>query len=220
MIHDIAVKGLRSLTQATLTMLLVGVVAQGQGVPSAQRRRAMERMTSAERSLIVERNPGAAREGFISTIALDSSYAAPRFNLGLLAEAEGQWSEAERWFRAYLALDSTSEWANKAKRELQGLSRKRASADDATRRAGEYDSHIELGRRLVRSGMHADALREAQQARALETRRWEAYALAAASYQATGAIPVAMQLLDSAIARAPDTDVVRLQSMKAALGRR
>jgi len=210
-------ESLRFLAAAALVAALPAS-ATAQRAPSAPRRAAAATMLAAQRSLIVDRDPGAAKAGFQSAIRQDPTFAAPRFNLGVLAEAREEWGEAAKWFGEYLALDSTSSWSARARNELAvAKTRAAANGDAVSASRAEYDRHIQLGRRLVAAAMLDDALAEAKRAHALSPNSWEAYALASAAVAPTGHLSQALALLDTAIARAPADAAAPLRSSRNSL---
>lgn len=192
--------------------------AAGQAMLSPERARASKTMLAAERALFVNKDPTAARAEFMAALQQDSTFAAPRFNLGVLAEAEEQWSDAAKWFAEYLRHDSTSASASKARGELT-VSRRRAAESQSpdVKRESDYDRHIELARRLLAAAMFDDARAEAARAHALKATGWEAYALASAAIAPSGRSAQALALLDSAIALAPPDAVPPLRASKDAL---
>lgn len=66
---------------------------------------------------------GKARVAFLKAAKLNSKFAAPRYNLALIAEEEERWSDAVLWYTAFLKLDKTSAYANVVETKIPILRR-------------------------------------------------------------------------------------------------
>jgi tetratricopeptide (TPR) repeat protein len=139
-------------------------------------------MKAAQRVLVDLHDPARARAGFLKAIEEDTTYPAPRFNLGVLAAAQERWAEAIRWFEEYLEFDATSEWATRAKAEIERAQMNQArDAEPHGVQRRRYDNTIEAGRRLLAADMASAALEQAERAAAIDSTRWEAFVLAGAA---------------------------------------
>ena len=158
------------------------VTAEQQAQQSGARARAKAAMQSAERDLVERHSPESALANFRRAIELDPSFPAPRFNLGVLAEAQEDWDGAIEWFQQYLILDADSKWAMRARDEIERARRIKAiDIANSGPQKRRYDAYIELGRRMLTGGKTVDAVIEARRAAAVDDKRWEAFALAAAA---------------------------------------
>lgn len=62
-----------------------------------------------------------AQQCYSTALHLNPNYADAHFNLALLSERKGDLLKAVRHWKAYLKLDTTGEWANIARRQLEKL---------------------------------------------------------------------------------------------------
>jgi tetratricopeptide (TPR) repeat protein len=64
-----------------------------------------------------------ARKHYLEAIRLNPRYADAYFNLALLCERNNEMLQAIGYWHSYLKLDSTSSWANAARKQLDRLKR-------------------------------------------------------------------------------------------------
>lgn len=157
---------------------------------------------AADRVLIELHEPDRAREMLLKVIEQDSTYAAPYYRLGVIAQANEQWDDAEEWFESYLERDRTSDWASRAQVEIQRIQAAREADSLAHGPQGRrYAERLALGKRLLRLGTTRGALAAAQDAAQIAPARWEAYALAGAALAQEQQFAWALAYLDTAIAK-------------------
>jgi tetratricopeptide (TPR) repeat protein len=133
--------------------------------------------------------------------ALERSGAAiePKYYLGVLAEADENWTEAERWFAEVAENDGTSIYGVRAKRELgKVVSLKKNDVTPEGKLRRKYEEAIASARLLERHGFPSEALTAAAQAEILDPSRWEAPAVAGAILLEQKQIDLAEQFLQRA----------------------
>lgn len=140
---------------------------------------AMKAMEEGKFRLYEDHDAASARRQFNIAVRLDTTFNAPRFNLGVLSEAEGKWDEAIYWFNEFLHHDRTSRFAALARAEVarskQMLAQGGPTAED------EYLAALELSKRLLVVSNARGSLAEAQRAAKLAPDKWEPYAVASAA---------------------------------------
>jgi tetratricopeptide (TPR) repeat protein len=62
-----------------------------------------------------------AQQHYTQALRLNPSYADAHFNLALLCERQGDAMKAVHHWKAYLKLDSSGQWADIARRQLERL---------------------------------------------------------------------------------------------------
>lgn len=147
---------------------------------------------------ITDKNISSAREGFQRVLKIDPTYPQPRFNLGVLAEAEDNRDETLKWFTEYLKLDQTSRYAKAARTKLARLQ----LASGAHKEQG-YDDILARARALTKAGLLKEAIAEFDQAARLDDTRWEAYALTSAILSREGLLSEAKEFEEKARQRTP-----------------
>lgn len=131
----------------------------------------------------------------------------PRYYLGVLAEADEKWSDAERWFREVAEKDATSIYGIRAKRELGKLvSLEKTDATPTGKLRRKYDEAIASARLLEHHGFPSEALTAAAQAEILDPSRWEAPAVAGAILLEQHKVDLAEQFLQRSRNLAPAKD--------------
>jgi tetratricopeptide (TPR) repeat protein len=199
------------LSAAVLLGLSAGATS-AQTPAQAQRKKAREVFLLTSAQFLEDKDRSRAREGYLQAIRIDPTYPQPRYNLGVLAEADEDWTEAAKWFTEYLRLDNLSSYATKARAELGRVGR--AQEQDSTpggRRRRQYDEAVYRGRVLLRSGRPKEAVAEASAAAKIDDARWEAYALTADALSSQGLYVEAATFIQQAIERAPAAKRVGLQ---------
>ena len=144
-----------------------------------------------------------ARAGFLAAIQADPAYAAPRYNLAMLAESDEHWDEAIKWLQEFRKLDAVSHTAVRAELEIERINVIRdldKTPEGKVKR--RYDDDITLAKRLLSIGMPKDAVREASAAARMDAGRWEAYALSGAALAAQSDYEGAAAMLQKGLDRA------------------
>ncbi len=176
-----------------------------------QRKKAQDDFLSVIERFLFDKNVPVAREGFVRVLQIDPTYPHPRFNLGVLAEAENNRKDAIKWFTEYLKFDQTSRYAIAARSKIARL---QLAADPIAARRQQYDDYWIRARRLINAGLLREAVAEFAQAVKLDDRRWEAYALTSVVLTQEGLIAEAKQFEDNARQRTPPA---RKQALEAVL---
>jgi tetratricopeptide (TPR) repeat protein len=140
--------------------------------------RAQQICIQTEAAFILNHDRAKARQGFLSAIQIDARYAPTWFNLGVLAEGDKSWVKAAGYFRQYLMLQPTGPDSDRAKEQLQILSKYvNGSVTPAVARSMEYDAAIQRARTFLAHGYFHESIAEAGRAQSLDSSRWEAYAV-------------------------------------------
>lgn len=157
------------------------------------------RMEAALRQLTVDGDVPKAQRELETIAATDQAFAAPRFNLGVLFEQQKEWRTAMSWFGQYLALDSTSDYATRARSELLTLRRVDSlwSVPGGPARVNYADA-VARGRLFIRGGMYRQAVIAASEAITIDSTRWEAYSIAAAALAQQQSFAEAREFLERA----------------------
>jgi protein TonB len=153
-------------------------------------------------------------------LAVEPNYALPIFYIGVLDEAEENWSAAEVDFRRFLALETNSDLSVKARRELEklpGLIKQDSTPSGKLDR--HYRQHLALADLLQKQGFAKEALLEAAEAARLAPKRWESYAVASAIMLSQGEVSQAKHFLELAKQRAPASDREKLAPLAARIQR-
>ncbi len=128
-----------------------------------ERKRAQEEFLIVMAQFLTDKKISTAKEGFLRVLKIDPTFPQPRFNLGVLTEAEGDREEARKWFDEYLKLDFNSSYAKAAKAKLARL--RVASATHAqSNRSAQYGDYLARARRLISAGFLKEAIAEFDQA--------------------------------------------------------
>ena len=145
------------------------------GSPEA---RAQQTCIQTEAAFILNRDRTMARHGFRNAIEIDPRYAPAWFNLGVLAEGDKEWTKAVGDFKQYLSLQPTGADANRARAQLQILSKYvKGSLTSKFDRGMEYDAAIQRARVFLAHGYFRESIAEAGRAQSLDSSRWESYAV-------------------------------------------
>jgi hypothetical protein len=143
--------------------------------PSA---RAQQLCIQTEAAFILNHDQAKAKQGFLNATQIDSRYAPAWFNLGVLEEGEKSWARAAGDFKQYLSLQPTGADADRAKGQLQLLSKYiNGSVTPEAARNMEYDASIQRARAFLAHGYYKESIAEAGHAESLDASRWEAYAV-------------------------------------------
>jgi tetratricopeptide (TPR) repeat protein len=155
-------------------------------------------------ALLLDHDQKKATNGFLKVVQIDPHFAAAWFNLGLIAESESSWIQAESYFHMYLAYAPNGPDAQRAKDQLVVLS-KYASGEitPQTAKSTQYDALIQRSRVFLAAGHSREAIAEAGRAQAIDISRWEAYAVVSLCMSRQNKTKEAAQFASLAIDRAP-----------------
>jgi hypothetical protein len=149
-----------------------------------------------------------------TAIATDASYSLPRFYLGVLDEADEQWSAAMKDFNDFLLLEKDSDLSAKARREVAKLP---ILIDEDSTPVGklnrQYRQHLAAADLLFKQGFAREALLEAGEASKLLPHRWEAYAVASNLMLSQHRLPDAKHFLALAQHYLPAGETHKLDSL-------
>ncbi len=160
----------------------------------------LEKATTAEQ-LRSARNQ--AREGFRRAVAQDPSYSLPYYNLGVLAEAEGDRVAAIEYFEKFTKLSDKPDLSLKAKQKLDYLRLSSASTNPAVRQKSDYEEALRKVNALINLGLLKEAISVAANAVQIDPTRWESYALVGAALLDRKQFGDALGFLRQANHRAP-----------------
>src|SRR6185369_15611336 len=145
-----------------------------------------------------------AREGFRRALDQDSSYCLPYYNLGVLAEADGDRLLAIEYFEKFTRLSDKPDLSLKAKQKLNYL--KSSGAPDnggATRKQADYEDALRKVTALINLGLLKEAISVAAHATQIDPSRWESYTLIGAALLDRKQFGDALGFLKQASLRAP-----------------
>lgn len=166
--------------------------------------RAQKLCIQTEASFILNRDRAKARQGFLNATQIDADYAPGWFDLGVLAEGDKNWAKAAGYFRQYLSLQPAGADADRAKAQLQLVSRYLdGSATPEMARSMEYDASIQRARAFLAHGYYKESIAEAGHAESLDASRWEAYAVVSLCMARQNKPQEAVKFEALAIERAP-----------------
>jgi len=123
----------------------------------------------------LDRDRARARDEFLQTVKLDAGHAAALYDLGWLAQTDGAWDEARRYYARALAADPKT-W--QAHHNLGNLSLLQGDLPEAAKEFAEtirlrpdyWPAHLNLAAAQLRSGDTQAALRTIE---ALKRLRWD-----------------------------------------------
>jgi tetratricopeptide (TPR) repeat protein len=116
-----------------------------------------------------------ARKNYRGVLQLDGLYAPAWFNLGVLAEADYDWTEAKGDFKQYLTIAPEGAYSTRAARELNVIAER--SKQPVPTPAQQYDAAIHLARTFLAAKFYKESIAEAAVAQSIDDSRWEAYAV-------------------------------------------
>jgi len=186
------------------------VVAQQSEISSRTQARASFQEALAR--YLYDQDRGKARDGFLLSLRQDPTYALPRYNLAVLAEAEEDWDDAIEYFEEFLRLDQKSRYSAKARSEIDRLKliREMDRTPEGKRRR-RYEDAIAKSTVFLNADLLKDAVRAAALAAQIDDHRWEAYALTATALSKQNLYEDAELYLKQSIARAPEKVKPRLE---------
>jgi tetratricopeptide (TPR) repeat protein len=198
----------------SILLLIAYCDTSGQATISSQRSNAQEIFQETLTGLIQDGDRAKARAGFLEAARTDPTYALPRFNLGVLAEADEQWDAAIRSFEEFLSLSSDQEYKNRAGVEIKKL-RQSMELDKtpAGRLRRQYDQLIDRTMVYLDLNLFKEAVATAAQAATLDSSRWEAYAISAGALIRYEQWKEALDFINVAMKYAPPEKKKELMSL-------
>jgi tetratricopeptide (TPR) repeat protein len=142
-----------------------------------------------------------ARKDYRRVLLLDARYAPAWFNLGVLAEADYDWTEAKADFERYIAVAPEGTYSARAARELSVIAER--SKQPSPTPAQQYDAAIHRARTLLAAKFYKESIAEAATAQSLDDSRWEAYAIVSICMARQHKIHEAAKFQTLALDRAP-----------------
>jgi len=145
-----------------------------------------------------------AWNGFVAANQSDPNYAPAWFNLAVMLENQKQWKQAQDYFYRYLALAPKGPDAARAHEQAELLKTYisgEMTPEDIKR--ADYDAAIQRARALLSAGFYREAIADAGQAQAMDSSRWEAYAVVSLCMLRQHKLSEAAKMRDRAIAFAP-----------------
>jgi hypothetical protein len=190
-----------------LALLLVPISTLAQQTALEELRRGITQANSNDRS--------SAKAAFLKAVALDPEFAAPRFNLALLAEQDEKWGEAARWYGEYLKYDKTSLYSEVAEKKI-ALMATYVAADKTPegKKHRIWLQYIQQAQLHLAGGSAGVAAGYAELASNLAPEKFESYVLQALALMHGERYAEALTKLDAAASRASGSekaDIVALQ---------
>ena len=162
----------------------------------------------------VDHDRNALREACNQASLTDSTFALPVFYLGILDEADENWSLALKDFNHFLVLSKDTELSVKARQELGKLPL--LIKEDSTpsgKLDRQYRQHLGYAGLLQKKGFAKEAFLEAAQAAKLLPNRWEAYAVASSIMLSQHDLVGANHFLELARKNAPAAAIPKLTTL-------
>jgi tetratricopeptide (TPR) repeat protein len=155
-------------------------------------------------ALLLDHDQEKAQKGFLRVVQIDPHFAAAWFNLGVISESEKNWVQAESYFRKYLVYAPNGPDAQRAKDQLTLLP-KYASGEitPEAAKSAQYDALIQRARVFLAAGHFREAIAEAGRAQAMDSSRWEAYAVVSLCMARQNKTQEAEQFASLAVEHAP-----------------
>jgi tetratricopeptide (TPR) repeat protein len=149
-------------------------------------------------------NLPAARAGFESALSSDSRAYQAAYNAGVIAERQGQESQADGFYQRALSIQPDYELALIARARLLVRSRRvneavTMAADVARRFPGNFAVRAEYARLLVVAQRYPDAIREGREILRADERNVGAKLAIAEAYRAQGRLDLALYIVDEVI---------------------
>jgi tetratricopeptide (TPR) repeat protein len=157
----------------------------------------------------------ALRNACDRALIAEPNYALPVFYLGVLDEADENWSAAEADFRRFLALEKDSDLTAKAQGELEKLPRLiKEDSSPSGKVNRQYRQHLAFAGLLQKQGFAKEAFLEAAEATKLAPERWEAYATASTILLSQKQFDQADHFLSMAKKRVPASEAAKLNRLE------
>jgi tetratricopeptide (TPR) repeat protein len=154
--------------------------------------------------LVLKKDIKDAHQSFLTAIRWDGAYAPALFNAGITASALNNTEEARRWWSAYLRVDSTSQYAARARSYLNPTHPKTVR---------EYEADLIRARQSMLEGDLKSAVVAVQASIVRDTTRWEGLAVLAQILLRTSRRREAVQALQLAWRQAPDSVRPQLRTL-------
>lgn len=204
---------LSSRREKTIVMAAVVLSAGTVATAIVDRPSRPERLTRlAVMSVAREGNVARAESLLHRIYVTEPTYAPAVFNLGVVAEARGDWREAVNRFMEYLARDSTSATAAAALREIDLITSRKAGWRNA------WDDALAASRRLLLIGATGDAS-DAAHAALRAGAGWQGHAIAAIAEMHELMWSEADFHIEGALRRAPASSRAELETLHRELQR-
>lgn len=159
---------------------------------------------------------GKAMASYTKALEQDPGYAPARFGLGVMLEAQGDWTGARSTFAQLEAVGKGGALVAAAKEERSRIDTAiKLEATQEGRRTRQYDSFISQARMLLAAGQPAAAAERVRAAQKLDESKWQAYAMAGEIALVSQRLPEAGRLFQAASARASE-DALRKKLNEAA----
>ncbi len=166
----------------------------------------------------IDHDRAALRSACNRALSAERSYALPRFYLGVLDEADENWSDAQKQFQLFIASEGQSVLSASARRELGKLpALMREDSTPSGKLNRRYRQHLEYASLLERKGFAKEALLETAEAAQLAPTRWEAYAIASSIMLAQHQTAHATHFLEIAEHYAPASAEGKLKPLATAI---
>lgn len=194
---------------ATTASYSMAVAASGQSGAASE-----AKFDSALQRFGVNHDRKALREACKQASVSDAKFALPVFYLGVLDEADENWSLALQDFNRFLVLSKDAELSLKARQELIKLPL--LIKEDLTpsgKLNRQYRQHLGYAGMLQKQGFGKEAFLEAAQAAKLLPKRWEAYAMASGIMSNQGDLKGATHFLELAITNIPASSMPKLNPL-------
>jgi tetratricopeptide (TPR) repeat protein len=193
-------------TAAPLSASTQAPTARAAGAGLAETRAAMAQRIylSTEVEFSRDHDLTKAWNGFVAANQADPSYAPAWFNLAVMLENQKQWKQAQDYFYRYLALAPKGPDAVRADEQTVLLNKYisgKMTPEDIKR--ADYDAAIQRARGLMSAGFNREAIADAGQAQALDSSRWEAYAVVSLCMLRQHKLGEAALMRDRAVEHAP-----------------
>ena len=184
-----------------LSMSYAPLAAQSEQRSATSNSRAHDLFVSTSLRFVKDLDRERARKGYHRVLQLDGQYAPAWFNLGVLAEADYDWTEAKADFKQYLTVAPEGAYSKRAARELIVIAERTKQPRPTP--AQQYDAAIHQARTLLAAKFYKESIAAAADAQALDDSRWEAYAIVSICLARQHKIREAVQFQNLALDRAP-----------------
>ncbi len=164
-------------------------------------------------ALLLDHDQEKAEKGFLHAVQIDPHFGAAWFNLGVIAESEKNWKQAESYFRNYLAFVPNGPDARRANDQLILLPKYESGeiTPEAAKDA-QYDALIQRARIFLAAGHLRESIAEAGRAQTVDNSRWESYAVVSLCMTRQNKAQEAAQFAALAIEHAPNEKRNQVQS--------
>lgn len=189
-----------------LTFLFICLfqIAVAQKIETDERRKAKLTFRQTLNQLAKDKDRAKASKGFLAAIKEDNTYALPRYNLGVMAEADERWDDAIKWFEEFLKLSDDAKYIRSAKLELEKIKRiKELDKTPAGKSKRQYDELIAVANLQHKLGLAKESISTAAKAAEMSPDRWEAYVVVANALMEQKQWTQAVKFIQMAMKSAP-----------------